>query len=356
MTEKTKSVLETQLTETLGRAYCVMCGRGTTALWLALRAIARRDGPGEVIVPDLLCGTALDGVLLAGFTPVFADVVPHRFTLSARRGAYSVAQLVTSRTRAILAAHLFGHVADIALIRDAAPGIPLIEDAVQGFGGAYRGRPVGSLGDLSFVSFDRYKMIGGRGGALLFDDPALLDGIQADLDTLPNPPDLDLDSLDLLLPPPAAAGYAIQLRALAPTLLRRFDPSRANLDRIRAGWDTLAARVEARNTNARHLQTCLSGLPVGLPELRAGDAIWCYTITVPSPALARWLIHGLRSAGLAASDLYPPLSRLVGQPAGAGWAAHRLVNLWADETTSPDVIRRMADVIAAAPWSRVRPG
>ena len=83
-----------QLADSLGRAYGVLCGRGTTALWLALRAIRRRDGPGEVIVPDLLCTTALEGVLLAGFAPVFADVIPGRWTLAAD----SVARWVTPQS------------------------------------------------------------------------------------------------------------------------------------------------------------------------------------------------------------------------------------------------------------------
>jgi dTDP-4-amino-4,6-dideoxygalactose transaminase len=124
-------MLTEHLTEALGRSYCVLCGRGTTALWLALRAISRRDGLGEVIMPDIVCAAVLEGVLLAGFIPVFADVLPGRLTLSAT----SVSQLVTSRTRAVILVHLFGHVVEIDLIRQAAPDIPVIEDAVQGIGG-----------------------------------------------------------------------------------------------------------------------------------------------------------------------------------------------------------------------------
>ena len=348
-------MLEKVITAALGRSYGVLSGRGTTALWLALRAIRRRDGPGEVIIPDVVCGTVLDGVLLAGFTPVFADVIPGRFTLSAS----SVAQLITPRTRAVLVVHLFGHVADMDLIRQAAPGIPIIEDAVQGFGGYFHDQDqrVGALGDLSFISFDQRKMIGGRGGVVLWDDASLVEGIEADLRRLPDLPPLPLESLDSLLPPAAAAAYAVQLRtAFAPVLLRRFDPSPANLQRILSDWETLEARVIVRNTKAHWLQTQLSGLPLAgslaLPDLRAGDAIWCYTFVAPTAAFARRIIHGLNGAGLNGSGLYRPLSRLFGQQAGAGWLADRLVNLWVDETADHDTLQRIINVIAAVPWSR----
>src|SRR5258706_11365552 len=119
----TEAKLSDNIASLLGRRHCILCGRGTTALWLALRAIAHRDGLGEVIVPDILCTTALDGLLLAGFTPIFADVVPDRFTLSPD----SVARLITSQTRAILVVHIFGYLVQMDEIRHVAGSIPIIE-------------------------------------------------------------------------------------------------------------------------------------------------------------------------------------------------------------------------------------
>lgn len=323
--------------------HIVLVGRGTTALWLALRAVARRSGPGEVIVPDLLCVAALEGVLLAGFVPVFADVPPSRYVLDAE----SVARLITPNTRAVLVAHLFGHVADVEAIRATAPGIPIIEDAVQGFGGALRGRPVGSLGDLSFTSFDATKMIGGRGGLLMFDDEALRAEIEADVRALDQPP-IQLEALAHLLPPIAASAYAQQLRTAAPSLLRPFDPSPANVRRIEADWQTLAARVEQRNAKASMLQARLSGAPLVLPDIRKGDAIWRYTIAAPTVAVARWLSRHLQRARLNGSNLYTPLSRLFGQRTRTGELASRLINLWVDEWTTESDVHRTADVILSA--------
>jgi dTDP-4-amino-4,6-dideoxygalactose transaminase len=341
-------VLKQQIQHRLGRTYGVWCGRGTTALWLALRAIWRRDGPGEVILPDLVCESVLHGVLLAGFIPVFADVLPARYTLSAE----SVARLRTPHTRAILVAHLFGQVADLDSIRQAAPGIPIIEDAVQGIGGTYRDQPVGAWGDLAFLSFDRHKMLGGRGGLLLFDDPALLVGIETDAARLDNGLEVDLlplDSLAQILSPAAAAAYAHQLRTVfAPALLRALDEAPANLERMRADWRSLNARVNIRNENARQLQALLADLPLTRPDLRPGDAIWCYTLAAPSAALARRVLRRLYETGSPGSDLYYPLSQLIGQPGGAGYLKHRLINLWADEHTPLNALPAMADTIRAA--------
>jgi hypothetical protein len=128
------------------------------------------------------------------------------------------------------------------------------------------------------------------------------------------------------------------------------------LSRIQADWQTLGARVDARNAKARRLQARLIGLPLILPDIREGDAIWRYTITAPTAAFARRITRGLQLAGLSGSGLYYPLSQLIGQQTEAGTLArtltHRLVNLWVDEATGADEVLRAADVIAAVPWPR----
>jgi len=332
--------MEQRLIQELGRGVSLLCGRGTTALWLALRAIGRRDGPGEVIIPDLLCETALHGVLLAGFTPVFADVSPTRFTMAAEH----VATLITARTRAIVAVHLFGHMAELDQIRAAAPGIPIIEDAVQGMGGTLQGKPAGAWGDISFISFDPNKMVRGRGGAVLVEDEALVDGMREDLKRLPYLPE-QMPGVNALLPPDAAAAYGVQLRAFAPMLLRNFDDSRANEDRIRADWETLPERVKMRNQKARWLAAQLAGIPVERPDLREGDAIWRYTITVPRAILAQRMMRQMQAERLNVAGLYYPLSQLFGRTTHAAKLTNRLANLAVDEAADYDALRRMVEII-----------
>lgn len=335
--------LDDPIRTTFGRRYYVLTGRGTTALWLALRSVTRRFSTGDVIVPDLLCSTVLDGILLAGCIPVFADVMPDRFTLSAE----SVKRLITPRTRAIIVTHLFGHSADIEAIRAAAPGLTVIEDAVQGFGGYYGHKPIGASGEFSFVSFDNTKMVGGRGGVLLFDDDSLLEGLDADVHQLQPPFDLTHEALYHLLPATAAKAYLSQLAHFAPKLLLPFDTSAANLEQIISDWQTLSERVRERNAKAAFLRDQLRGLPLFLPEIRDGDAIWRYTLVTPTVLMARRMIHAMQRANLSGSSLYYPLSRLFDQYTETSKLANRLINLWVDSATTEAALTRTVEVISA---------
>src|SRR4051812_21574304 len=106
------------------RRHAFAFGRGTTALFVALKALAP-DGNGEVILPDIICSTVVDAVVLAGLTTVFADITADRFAMSAE----SVRAKLTPKTRAIIAAHVFGYIRDVEDLRQF--GVPIIEDAVQ---------------------------------------------------------------------------------------------------------------------------------------------------------------------------------------------------------------------------------
>ncbi len=316
----------------MGRRYARLVGRGTTALYVALRALAERDGAGTLIMPDVICSAVLDGVLLAGFTPVFADVLPRRFTLDPA----SVQRHLTTQTRGVLSAHLFGHVCDM-MPTDF--GVPLIEDAIQGLGGA-----VGTRGDLTIIGFDRMKMIGGRGGVVLTDDPTLWDIIQRvpiSPDSVPLPP---LDQGERF------RAYRGQLAGMTESLLLPFVGSVDNLGAIERGWSCLAQNVRDRNEKAAWLRDSLADLPLALPEIRAGDAFWRFTFAAPSITSANWIRRQLQGAGLPGSGLYPPLSTIFA-PDSALFSTsldHRLVNLWIDESTSRDDLARSAAIVRAS--------
>ncbi len=332
--------LERLAAERLQRRYARLVGRGTTACYVALRALAMcsaADTPGAIILPDLICSHVLDAVLLAGFRPVFADVLPARWTLDPA----SVQDKRTPETRGVLVAHLFGHVAEVASF-----GLPLIEDAVQGLGGV-----VGTRGDLTFISFDQTKMIGGRGGVVLTDDPTLWKAIRrVSLTDLPAPPPTEA---------PRYRAYRRQLAAKAHHLIRPFDESIGNIEQIEAGWTQLAANVRERNEKAARLHAGLVDLPLMLAEIRPGDAIWRYTFAAPNAAFASWVLRHLQRAGLSGSSLYPPLSTIFTPEAGlfSATLVRRLVNLWVDGTTSTAqldealaVVRAGALVMSDAPF------
>ena len=141
----------------------------TTALHLIL--VAMDIGPGdEVIVPAFTWVATANVVLYCGATPVLCDVETASFNLDPAK----LAAKVTSRTRAIIAVHLFGLCADIAAIEKAAPGIPIIEDAACAAGSTYQGRPAGTLGLAGAFSFHPRKSVTtGEGGMVTTNNAAL---------------------------------------------------------------------------------------------------------------------------------------------------------------------------------------
>ena len=146
----------------------------TTALHLILAAM--EIGPGdEVIVPAFTWVATANAVLYCGATPVFVDIDRQTFNMDPAL----VAARVTSRTKAIIAVHLFGLCADIETIMKVAPAIPIIEDAACAAGSSYRGRSAGSLGHAGAFSFHPRKSITtGEGGMVTTNDDALAERIE----------------------------------------------------------------------------------------------------------------------------------------------------------------------------------
>ena len=139
----------------------------TTALHLGLAALGVGAGD-EVIVPAFTWVATANAVRYVGATPVFVDVDARSYNIDPA----AVAEAVTARTRAVIPVHLFGLCADMDSVRAAVPdGVTLFEDAACAAGAAYRGRPVGGLGDLGAFSFHPRKSITtGEGGMLTTHD------------------------------------------------------------------------------------------------------------------------------------------------------------------------------------------
>ena len=169
--------LEAELAQRCRRDHAVCVGSGTDALTFAL--VAAGIGPGdEVIVPALSFIASASCVLQAGARPRFADV-----DASGMIDLDDARRLIGERTRAIIAVQLYGQMTDSAGLESlaASHGIELIEDAAQAFGAERSGRPAGSVGSASCLSFDPTKPLAapGSGGALLCDDEALAERVRA---------------------------------------------------------------------------------------------------------------------------------------------------------------------------------
>ncbi len=143
---------------------------GTSALHLAL--LAAGIGPGdEVITTPFTFVATVAAIVYTGATPVFVDIDPVFYTIDVTK----IEQAITPKTKAILPVHLYGQPADMDPILEIAHrhGLTVIEDAAQAHRAEYKGRRIGSIGDIGCFSFYPGKNLGayGEGGAVVTSNP-----------------------------------------------------------------------------------------------------------------------------------------------------------------------------------------
>lgn len=161
---------EAAFADFLGVPFAIGCASGSDALLLPLMACD--VGPGdEVIVPSFTFFATASAVARVGATPVFVDIDPASYTLQPEL----VARAISSRTKAIVPVHLFGHPADLTAIREIADqhDLRVIEDCAQSIASAHRGQFVGSTGHFGCFSFYPTKNLGcfGDSGLMTTSDP-----------------------------------------------------------------------------------------------------------------------------------------------------------------------------------------
>jgi 8-amino-3,8-dideoxy-alpha-D-manno-octulosonate transaminase len=152
--------------------YALGVTSGTAALQCAMAALG--VGPGdEVILPAWTWYACYNAIVLAGALPVFAEIDE-----SLNIDPDDVEQRITPDTKAIMAVHLEGCPCDMDRILPIARkhGIKVLEDCAQSLGASYKGKPVGSMGDLAIYSFQLCKTVtSGEGGCVATNDPVLFE-------------------------------------------------------------------------------------------------------------------------------------------------------------------------------------
>lgn len=168
-TRKAQKLLETEL----GLPACLLTTSCTHALEMA--ALLLDVGPGdEVIVPSFTFVSTASAFTLRGATPVFSDIRPDTLNLDEQR----LPGLITEKTKAIVPVHYAGVACEMDSIMQVAQehNVHVVEDNAHGLFGKYRGRWLGSIGQLATQSFHETKNIScGEGGALLVNDANLLE-------------------------------------------------------------------------------------------------------------------------------------------------------------------------------------
>jgi dTDP-4-amino-4,6-dideoxygalactose transaminase len=159
------------LEERVGCHQALLTHSCTAALEMA--AILAGIGPGdEIIMPSFTFVSTANAFVLRGGVPVFVDIRPDTLNIDESK----IEAAITAKTRAIVVVHYAGVACEMEAIQGIARrrGLLLIEDAAQAIGAAYRGRPLGSFGQLAALSFHETKnLISGEGGALLVNAPEL---------------------------------------------------------------------------------------------------------------------------------------------------------------------------------------
>jgi dTDP-4-amino-4,6-dideoxygalactose transaminase len=151
--------------------YAIAVNSGSSALHLSLLSLGIKKTD-EVIIPSYACSALLNAINYISAKPVLADINEDDFNISFD----SVNKKITSRTKAIIVAHLFGFPADMD--RFSSLKIPVIEDCAQTIGATYKNKPVGTFGKLSVFSFYATKVLTtGYGGMVISQDYKLIDKI-----------------------------------------------------------------------------------------------------------------------------------------------------------------------------------
>jgi len=161
--------LEKEFADFAGTRHAVAVANGTVAMDLAWKALGIRPGDEIVVTPRTFLASA-SSIVNAGAVPVFADVDRDSQNITAE----TVLPVLTERTRAILCVHLAGWPCEMDGLKALATSrsLHLVEDCAQAHGAHYRGKPVGSLGDIGAWSFcqDKIMTTGGEGGMVTTDN------------------------------------------------------------------------------------------------------------------------------------------------------------------------------------------
>jgi dTDP-4-amino-4,6-dideoxygalactose transaminase len=314
--------LRAEIVETLGVADARLCGSGSLALELALRACGVRVGD-EVVIPTFCCSAVVPPIVAVGAVPVLADVGAE-LNLTAE----TVSLVLTRKTKAIIVPHLFGNPAEIGAIVELAceKNIRVIDDAAQALGATIDGQAVGSFGDAGILSFGAEKVCFGLGGgAVVSQRRGFLDNHAGLNLTLP-PLVPMLRKCLLTLFWRRWRGWTLPIYELIycadardpeapPSSYRKEQLVNLNAAVALSLVESLHANIETRRARVQAYGELLGDLE-RLELIRHGPGSACLTQVVrvaknrSTDDLASTVIEALRSAGYEIQGSYVPMHRL----------------------------------------------
>ncbi|MDQ2904784.1 MAG: DegT/DnrJ/EryC1/StrS family aminotransferase [Chloroflexota bacterium] len=328
---------QTQAFEAEFAAYCgchygVSLSSGTDALILALRVCDIGPDDEVITVSNTFIAT-VEAIAAVGATPVFIDIDPDTYTMDWRQ----LEQALTSRTRAILPVHLYGHPTEMQPVVDFARAhdLRVIEDASQAHGATYQGRRVGSFGDIACFSLYYSKNLGayGEAGICVTNDEHMA------------------EKLRLLRDHGSRVRYHHEVMGVNA----RMDELQAAVLRVKMPyldqWN--AARQEHARRYTEALRDSVETVPVVRPQ--AGHVFYVYVVQVQERERFRQI---LEQEGIATGIHYPipvhlqPASLRYGYAPGTlpvtEAAAARIVSLPMYPELTTQQIERVVEVVKKA--------
>lgn len=290
---------EKRFADYVGRRHAVALPSGTSAIHLALLALGIGVGD-EVVVPDATWIASAAPISYVGAIPVFADVEPDTWCLSAD----SFAACVTPRTKAVIPVDLYGGMPDMRRILEVAQrySIAVIEDAAEAIGSQYRGQKAGSFGDAGVFSFHGSKTLTtGEGGMLVTNRDALRDRVLVLRDHGRPPGDRMFFNTEVAWKYKMSAMQA----ALGVAQLERIDELVAKKRKIFSWYHERVGGLPEITLNAEPSGTL--------------NSYWMVTVILPDRCGGKLAImQALDAAGIDSRPFFSPLSSLPAYAHAAG--------------------------------------
>jgi len=306
--------LEREIARLHDSSFALMCNSGTSALQIALAALKEMHGwndGDEVLVPAVTFVATSNVVMYNGLKPVFVDVEPNYYLIDPSQ----IEARITKRTRAIIPVHLAGQPCDMGPIMDIAKrhNLRVVEDSCETMFARYKGRPVGSFGDIGcFSTYVAHVITTGVGGLCTTSSPELItmlkslmnhgrDSIYIRIDDDRNP-DHDIFEIADRRFSFVRLGHSFRCTELEAALgVAQLEVWEAQTARRRAVANGLTRQLSSLE---RHLQ-----LPAIRPETE--HVFMFYPLVIRDPAIARAdLIRHLEERGVETRYLLP----LINQP------------------------------------------
>jgi dTDP-4-amino-4,6-dideoxygalactose transaminase len=307
-------VFEAAFADFVGVAHAIGVASGTDAIEIALRACGIGSGDLVFSVSHTAVAT-IAAIERAGATPVLVDVEPGTYTMAPGELLRALQSPLAGRPAAVLPVHIYGQPAELSALTEIARihGLRLIEDCAQSHGALYRGRAVGTFGDIACFSFYPTKNLGalGDGGMVVTNDPALAAALREIREY----------------------GWRERYVSARAGINSRLDPIQAAILGVKLR--SLEADNARRQVAADRYDKGLTGLPLALPASRpqATHVFHQYVIRLAERDALR---AALQAAGIGSGIHYPvPVHQ---QPAYSGRLACGPSGLGVTERAAPQIL------------------